>query len=172
MNEEISFQTGPYGEILPPPLLTHVTPEDAWQRYYDFNLSIGITLDGPQNESEKLIWYNLAAVFCHQIRLREVIGGKAKHETAVEAALRFLVQQGALMSLRPIGMEHKHPKTFAPVLTRLTKDTWRIGLPEKGRAKVFKAGLETAVEQAQQIYVQWVSDEKKMEQDVSYKLLR
>lgn len=160
-NNEIAFQTGPYGEILPPPLLTHLTPEEAWQRYYEFNLAHGVTLDGPQNEAEKPIWYNLAMVYCHQVRLREVIGGRAENETEVEAALRLLVEQGFSISMRPIGMEHKQPRTFAPVLTRLSDETWRFGLPDHGRTTVFDAPLENVVEQAQQLYVAWKSDEEK-----------
>lgn len=161
MSNEITFPTGPYGEILPPPLLAHLTPEQAWQRYYDFNLTIGVTLDGPQNEAEKPIWYNLAMVFCHQVRLREVIAGIAPNETETETAMRLLVQQGYALSLRPIGLEDRNPKTFVPVLTRLSDETWRLGLPDQGRTKVFEAPLENVVEQAQQWYVAWKGEEKK-----------
>ncbi|MCP4425014.1 MAG: hypothetical protein GY803_11010, partial [Chloroflexi bacterium] len=58
----MTFPRGPYDEILPPPLLSHVTPEEAWKRYYAFNLSIGQKLDGPQNDAEIPVWHNLAAV--------------------------------------------------------------------------------------------------------------
>jgi hypothetical protein len=154
------FQRGPYGEIFPPPLLSHVTPEEAWKRYYAFNLSMGVKLDGPQSEVEKPIWYNLAAVYCHQIRLREVIGGTVKDVTPVEAALRAQVEQGEMLSIRPIGMEHRSPKTFAPVLKRLHAESWQVGLPNHGRSTVLEAQPDAIIATAQALYVQWQREEK------------
>lgn len=155
-----TFQRGPYGEIFPPPLLSHVNSEEAWKRYYAFNLSIGVKLDGPQNEAERPVWDNLAAVYCHQMRLREVIGGKAKNETPLEATLRIQVEQGELLSVRPIGIEHRQLKTFAPVLKRLEAENWQFGLSEHGRSIVLEVKAGEIIEKAQQLYVQWIREEK------------
>lgn len=156
---EIQFQRGPYGEIFPPPLLSHITPEEAWKRYYAFNLSIGIKLDGPQSEAEKPVWYNLAAVYCHQIRLREVIGGSAKGETPVESALRAQVEAGELLSIRPVGLEDNHPKSYAPVLKRLNASSWQFSLPERGRSTRIEAHAGEAIKKAQMLYTIWQKDE-------------
>ncbi|NUM47614.1 MAG: hypothetical protein HUU38_23165 [Anaerolineales bacterium] len=156
---EIQFQRGPYGEIFPPPFISHVTSEEAWKRYYAFNLSIGVRLSGPQSEAEKPIWYNSAAVFCHQIRLREVIGGTALDETPIEAALRAEVEQGELLSIRPIGMEHRAPKTYAPVIRRLDTTSWQFGLPNHGKSTIIEARSEEIMEKAQQLYIQWQQGE-------------
>ncbi len=160
MSDEITLKTGLYEELFAPPLLSHLaSPEEAWQRYYEYNLSLGVTLDGPKSEAEKPIWYNLAMLYCHQVRLREVIAGSAPNPTETEQALAYLVQSGYRLSLRPLGLEYKNPKTFAPVLTRLEEELWRIGMPDQGRNRLFHASLEKAVEEAQHIYVAWVDEE-------------
>lgn len=156
---DITFQRGPYGEIFPPPLLSHVTPDEAWKRYYAFNLSLGIKLDGPQNDAEKPVWYNLAAVYCHQIRLRDVIGGNAKGETPVEAALRTQIEAGELLSIRPVGLEHHNPKSYAPVLKRLEISSWQFGLPGRGRSTRMEAHSGEAIEKAQMLYTTWQKEE-------------
>lgn len=164
--DEIQFKRGPYGEIFPPPFLSHVTPEEAWKRYYAFNLARGVKLSGPQNEAEKPVWHNLAAVYCHQVRLREVIGGTAKDETLVEATLRAqVVEQGELLSIRPIGMEHRAPKTYAPVIRCLEASTWQFGLPEHGRSTMIEAQAGEIIEKAQLLYVQWQQEEKVAAED-------
>jgi len=156
---EVSFQTGPYGEIYPPPFLSHVTPEDAWRRFSAFSASIGAPLDGPQNDAEKPIWYNLAAIYCHQMRLREVIAGTAENETIEESAIRLAVQHGYSMSIRPLGSENSDPKTFAPILTRLEDDLWRIGAPDNGRTLIFDATPADVIERAQHLYTEWKNEE-------------
>ena len=160
MINTITFQRGPYGEIFPPPLLSHVTPEEAWKRYYAFNLSLGVKLDGPQSEAEKPVWYNLAAVYCHQMRLREIISGAAKDETPIEAALRTQVEGGELLSIRPVGLEHRNPRTYAPVLKRLEDSSWQFGLPGRGRSTVVPAQAREIIEKAQQLYATWQQEEK------------
>ena len=155
---DIGFATGPYSEILPPPLLDGVDPEEALQEYYAFQLSHGHTIDKPRSEGEKKILVNFALILAHQLRLRKVVGGQG--ETDMEIALHEAVMAGKPLSIRPLGRERSQRKTFAPVLARLEGDGWRLGLPGHGRVETFSAPAAQAVEQAQMKYVQWCDEEK------------
>ena len=129
----MEFERGPYDEILPPPLIGDVSPEEAWKRLYAFSLSKGHKLDKPETEEDRAVLYNLGGVFVHQTRLREVIAGQA--ETDVEIALRDAVLRGERLSLRPLGLEDKEFQTFAPVLERLGTTEWLVGLPGQGHVE-------------------------------------
>ena len=111
------FATGQYGEILPPPLLDGVDPEEALQEYYAFQLAHGHTIDKPRTDGEKKILVNFALILAHQLRLRKVVDGQG--ETDVEKDLCEAVMAGQPLSIRPLGRERSQRKTFAPVLTRL-----------------------------------------------------
>jgi hypothetical protein len=154
----IRFERGPYNEILPPPLIGDVSPEEAYKRLYAFSLSKGHKLDKPEMDEDRAVLYNLGGVFVHQMRLREVIGGKA--ESAVEIALRDAVWRGERLSLRPLGLEDKVFKTFAPVLERLGMNDWLVGVPgEEQVIPLMEVSTAVVVEKAQEIYVGWRNDE-------------
>ena len=156
----IEFERGPYNEILPPPLIGDVSPEEAWKRLYAFGLSKGHKLDKPETEADRAVLYNLGGVFVHQTRLREVIAGQA--ETDVEIALRDAVWKGERLSLRPLGLEDKVFKTFAPVLERLGTTEWLVGLPGQGHVEpLIGVPPEDVIEQSQAIYVEWRNAESK-----------
>jgi hypothetical protein len=128
----IEFERGPYDEILLPPLIGDVSPEEAWKRLYAFSLSKGNKLNKPEAEEDRAILYKLGGIFVHQTRLREVIAGQS--ETEVEITLRDEVWRGERLSLRPLGLEDKEFQTFAPVLERLGMTEWLVGLrPARGR---------------------------------------
>ena len=155
----IRFQRGLYNEILPPPLIGDVSPEEAFKRFYAFTLSKGQKIDKPETEEDRAVLYNLAGIFIHQMRLREVIGGQA--ETEVEIALRVAVLDGERLSLRPLGMEQKVFDTFAPVLKRLGEIDWLVGVPGTGQlAPLANVSPKDVIEQAQAIYVQWRDTER------------
>ena len=156
----ITFQRGPYDEILPPPLIGDVSPEECWKRLYAFSLSKGTKLDKPETDEDRAVLYNLGGVFVHQMRLREVIGGQA--ETEVEIALRDAVWQGERLSLRPLGLEDKVFQTFAPVLERLGTTEWLVGVAGEGQVEpLIGVPPKDVVEQAQEIYVRWRDAESK-----------
>ncbi len=155
----ITFQRGPYNEIMPPPLLDNVSPEEAWKRLYAFSLSKGHKLDKPETDEDRAVLYNMGGVFVHQMRLRDVIGGDA--ETDVEIALRDAVWDGERLSLRPLGLEGNNLETFAPVLERLGTNDWLVGVPGEGQIVPLEGvPPEDVVEQAQAIYVGWRKNER------------
>lgn len=163
--DTVAFATGKYGEILPPPLLAGVDPDEAFRNYYAFQLSHGHKIDMPKNEGEKKILYNFAMIWTHQMRLRKVIAGIGEL-TEVESALHDLVLAGNSMSIRPLGRERSSRKTFVPVLTHLGSETgdtehhWQLGQPGHGRVETFIAATGRAIETAQLMYVRWCDEER------------
>ena len=127
----IEFERGPYNEILPPPLIGDVSPEEAWKRLYAFSLSKGNKLDKPETDEDRAVLYNLGGVFVHQMRLREVIAGQA--ETEVEIALRDAVLRGERLSLRPLGLEDKEFQTLRPSSSAWGQRSGWWGCPARGR---------------------------------------
>jgi hypothetical protein len=153
------FTKGPYGEILPPPLLEGVDPAQVIKRFKAANLASGSPLDDPKTDEGKHALLNLAMTYHHQMRLRQVVAGQTATDT--EKALFAAVMAGERLSLRPIGHESRPNSTFAPVLTRLGSNEWQIGIAGQGQAKTFDAPQEKAIEQAQAIYVEWSNAELK-----------
>ncbi len=153
--DELVFSRGKYGEILPPPLLDHVNPTEALNQFRAFSLAHGKKIAVPTNRQVRHALENLAALFCHQVRLRAVIAGTAPAETPTEASLRAMVMTGTPLSIRPLTFEETDPEGFAPVLQKQAADGWLFGLPDHGRSETFTASPAEAVERAQGLYVAW-----------------
>ena len=153
-----AFPLGPYGEILPPPLIAHTTPEDALARLVaDAGGQVHVPKRGRSLEG----MYNVALVYAHQLRLREVLAGR--YTLDVEAALyRAVMEEGQPLSLRPPTLEDLALDTFAPVLAYLGEHQWRVGLPGHGRTAVFtEPDPAQAVAQAQDLYAQWCEEDER-----------
>lgn len=155
---EVEFTRGEYGEIVPPPLLSHLTPEEAIRRLYAVTALRGGHLDKPATPAGKQVVLNRALQLAHGLRLREVVAGTAL-ENDIERALYEAVRNGALLSLRPLGLESWDHPSFAPVIRYAGGDEWQIGLPEAGRMTVLHAAAGEVIEQAQAVYLRWTEDE-------------
>jgi hypothetical protein len=158
--KKIIFDRGPDNEIIVPPLLDWITLEEAVRRFFADNLALGAKLPPPRDATERRYQENLALLYCHQMRLRGVIGGALRDETPFEKALRQAVLAGERLSLRPPGGEAlKLP--FVPILQRLELDSelWQIGLPGRGQWLTFRADPKNVIEKAQQMYVDWCAAE-------------
>lgn len=156
----VDFTLGEYDEILPPPLLSHLTPDEAIRRLYAECLRRGVTLDRPKTPAGKQAVLNRALSLAHGLRLRQVVAGTAAEPGEFETALHAAVMAGARLSLRPLGLETWEHPTFAPVLRYVGGDEWQVGLPEYGRTTTLHAPAGEIVEQAQAVYLQWTNDEE------------
>ncbi len=146
------FPRGPYGEILPPPLTAHTTPQQALDRLVrDTGTPVHVPRRGRSLEG----MYNVALVYAHQLRLREVLAGQYTLE--VEAVLyRVVMEEGQPLSLRPPTLEALALDSFAPVLTYLGDHRWQVGLPGHGKVTTFtEADPARAVARAQDIFATW-----------------
>ena len=91
---------------------------------------------------------------------------KVAEESGIwEEDLRAQVEAGELLSLRPLGMEHRAPQTYAPVLKRLAPERWQVGLPDHGRSTIIPAQAGEIIAKGQALYVQWQREEKQTQRD-------
>ena len=147
---------GPYGEILPPPLVGGVAPEEALARLVADNAEMGVEVSVPGKGRALEGMYNVALVYVHQLRLREALAGRLPDDPDAEALRRAVMEERELLSLRPPGLEHLVFTTFAPVLRHLGDGRWRVGLPDHGQVEEFEEDDPgRAVERAQALYVAW-----------------
>jgi hypothetical protein len=148
----MDFTVGPFGEIIPPPLVDGLTAEEAWQQ-----AGLG---ELPPGLSEAEIG-GLAAMALQQKRLAEALSGRAAGSPEAHALYEAVVRRGRRLSLRPLGREQESCRTFAPVLQRLARDRWRIGVEGQGRTQeLFAADALQALGKARELYVRWASEER------------
>jgi len=148
-----AFSRGQYGEILPPPILDGLTPTDLDEVVREM-------IDDPDlTEGENLTSYHpQAMVYVLQQNLFRALTGELTDPDAVD--LRDAVLRGEPLSVRPVGHETLAYRTFAPVLQRISDNSWRLGLEEHGQTAIIagdNAGL--ALRRAWQIYVTWAEAE-------------
>jgi hypothetical protein len=148
-----AFSRGPYGEILPPPLMNGLTPADL-------NDVVREMIDDPAlTEGEDLTPYHPnAMVYVLQQNLVRALSGELNGPDAAD--LRAAVLRGEPLSVRPVGHETLAYRTFAPVLQRISDTSWRLGLEKHGQTAIIagdNAGI--ALRLARQIYVTWAEAE-------------
>jgi len=117
-------------------------------------------IDDPAlTEGEDLTAYHpQAMVYVLQQNLVRALTGEMDSPDAVD--LRTAVLRGEPLSVRPVGHETLAYRTFAPVLQRISDNSWRLGLEAHGQTAVIagdNAGL--ALRRAWQIYVTWAEAE-------------
>jgi hypothetical protein len=145
------FTLGPFGEIIPPPLVDGLTAEEAWQQ-----AGLGEPPPGLSEEERG----GLAAMAWQQERLAEALSGRSSAPEA-RALYEAVTRRGRALSLRPPGMEQESYRTFAPVLQRIARDRWRIGVEGKGYTReIFAADAAQALSKARELYVRWANEER------------
>lgn len=146
---DVTFRTGPYGEIYPLPLTAGVEPEEALERLTADSAASGSPVDVPTRGRSLEGMISLALLYVHQLRLRDALAGAL--DLAEACALRKAVMDDRTpMSLRPLMMEHV-AYGFAPILTYLGESRWRVG--ERGEAIAFEEpDPSRAVARAQRVF--------------------
>jgi hypothetical protein len=155
--EMVSFQTGPYGEVYPIPLVGGVHPDEALKMLADDSEAMGSPIDMPTRGKSLDGMYNLGLLYVHQQRLREALAGTLDLPEA-QALRKVVIEQGMPMSLRPLTLEATEHQ-FAPVLRCLDGGRWRVG-QEPQAVEFQEADPAAAMEKAQQVYVSWVEQDE------------
>lgn len=155
------FNRGPYGEILPPPLVAGASPEEA----AEFLVQTASANDQPittvpSRGKARDGHLNQALLFLHQQNLSLALSGDLSHDPDA-AALRTAILRGEPLSLRPLGQEQLYFATFVPVLQMIGSDLWRIGKPNRGRHHIFQGSPGEAMMVAHRLYVSWAEEEQK-----------
>lgn len=146
------FQRGTYGEILLPPLLGGMSPEQALQEM------VGQETYQKMTPGEREALYDEAIHRIHLRNLRRLLSGEVGSD--VKAMLLFrAVMRGEPLNLYPIELKPKDFKSFAPILRRIGKEEWRLGLPEKGRYAILMGQVGLVLWQAWQLYREWLAEE-------------
>lgn len=143
------WTTGKYGEIIPYPLVGGLNPDETLQDM----VGIEIFKQMPQNERE--MFYGEAAIYAHQKRLERVFSGLVGGDEALAAIFEAVIN-GTPITLCPLGFENL-PHAFAPALTYLGNDTWRVGVAEGAMpTRILSGSAEDVYRKARQLYVAWV----------------
>jgi len=157
---EITFQTGPYGEIFPLPLLAGMTAEEALEQLVKDSAEMGHPFDPPSRGQyvDEMVFRGQCHV--HQQRLPKAMAGEMDDVPEATALQQAVMDLGHKMSLRPFGMEILEYASFAPVLQYLGDDQWQVGLEEHGRVRTFEVDDPAkAVKVAQRIFKKWADED-------------
>ena len=156
----ITFQTGPYGELFPLPLLAGMTPEEALDKLVEDSAKMGHPFEPPSRGQyvEEMKFRGQCHV--HQQRLPKAMAGQMD-DVPEAAALRHAVMDlRHKMSLRPFGMEILAYASFAPVLQYLGDNRWQVGLKEHGRVQTFETpDPAKAIKVGQRLFKEWADED-------------
>lgn len=164
------FQYGPFDEIYPPPLVGGMDPETALQALLAAAEAGGQPISTvPTRGASRDGLINLAMLYHHQCQLKVAFCGDSQEADGI--ALYAALQDGARLSLRPLGQEALHFSTFAPVLQWVGSDRWRVGLPDYGRHMIISGDNATVLEQAWALYTEWSDAERERFEAAAAKIL-
>jgi hypothetical protein len=156
------FDRGPYGEIIPPPLIHGATPDEAIaQLATAVKQQSGVEMDQPRSGRSGEGLLRLSAAYVHAQNLLKALRGELW--TADAIALRVFVEQGGEpISLRPLYLDDLHFQSFTPIFQREghTANLWRVGLADQGKTKLIEGACAEAFAQAQATYAQWAAQEE------------
>jgi hypothetical protein len=165
---DIDFTRGPYGEILPPPLVSGVDPDEALAQFVQAAERSGNPVTVPSRGQSRKGMINLAMLYAHQQNLKRALSDLSDDGVGDnadgQALYEKVVEDGELLSLRPLGLERLHFATFAPVLRHFEANRWRVGLPsstldKRGRTAVLEGEPGDVLEKAWALYVKWSAEE-------------
>lgn len=148
-----TFERGPYGEIMPPPMLAGAMPGETLHEM------VGPEIFEQMKPEEREAFYGEAAVYLHQKNLLRLFAGEFPGGMPEAAALYQAVMQGEPISLRPLGWEGATYHTFAPILQRIAGDEWRVGLAGQGHCIALAGSPASVLRRARQLYVIWAENE-------------
>lgn len=147
---------GPYGEILPPPLVAGLNPDDVLREM------VGIEIFRQMPENEREMFYGEAAIYAHQKQLECAFAGESGGDKDKEFIYQAILE-GKPLSLRPLGYERQRYSTFAPVWRRVGNGKWQVGIELAGKVEVFETeNVKAAYLKARDIYVVWAEAEARL----------
>jgi hypothetical protein len=178
---DIDFTRGPYGEILPPPLVSGVDPDEALAQFVQAAERSGNPVTVPSRGQSRKGMINLAMLYIHQQNLKRALSGDLPDDGVGDnadgqALYEKVVEDGEMLSLRPLGLERLHFATFAPVMRHFEANRWRVGLPsstldKRGRTAVIEGEPGAVLEKAWALYVKWSAEESEQFGETVDKLL-
>ncbi len=152
------FARGPYGEILPPPLVAGHTPADLDEILQEI-LADDEGLYDSLSPTERQSYHGQMLIYLHQERMMQAFAGEFDGPDAADIYQAVVVGSEAI-SLRPPGMEEVIYQTFAPVLQRIgPEQQWRFGVEGQGHFITLTGAAPTVLRRARQLYVTWAEAE-------------
>lgn len=139
---------GKYGEIISFPLVAGLNPDNILLEM------VGADIFGQMPPEERRMFYGEAAIYAHQKQLERVFSGQVGDDEAL-AAIFEAVMNGTPIILCPLGFENR-PHSFAPILTYLGRNTWRMGVAEGAMpVRILSGSAEEVYREARRLYVAW-----------------